>query len=405
MSHEALVHPVREWLITQALGEPDIVELFETLCRRLAGIGLPINRGRLIWQTLHPLFRAEQVVWNRTETGFLDQFPHQDQVTDAWVQSPLRFVLENKLNIFRRKLHGPEETLDFEMLRELKEKGITDYLVLATSIENTDVGQEFSTPTPRGILVTWATDRPNGFSPDDLTCLQSIQRVLALCCKTIIQTRISENIASTYLGSRAGRHVLSGQIRRGDGEKTRAVVWYSDLRGSTTFAETLPSEEYFAMLNAYFEATAGPLVENGGEVLDFIGDAVLGIFPFENDEGLENAAHAAGAALDKTLAIGREKNAEREDSGLERFAFGVGLNIGEVKFGNIGIPQRLSFSVIGRTVNEVARIESMTKLLQQPVLSGASLAHMAPERWKSMGEHKLDGVLDPVELFAFREAS
>ena len=405
MSHEALIQPIRSWLIEQSLEEPDVVELFETLCIRLTAIGLPITRGRLIWPTLHPLFQAEQLIWNRSERVSLNQFPHQDEETEDWKASPLRFVLENRIALFRRRLQGQEETLDFDLLRELKEKGITDYAIMATHIAEDDLSVGGSNGKTRGVIATWATDRPNGFSPEDLTGLQSLQQVLALCVKTVIQARISENIASTYLGSRAGRSVLSGQIRRGDGERTRAVVWYSDLRNSTMFAETLPAEDYFSMLNAYFEATAGPLVEKGGEVLDFIGDAVLGIFPFTDDAGLKTAASAAGAALEKTLALGREKNAERESAGLERFKFGVGLNVGDVKFGNIGIPQRLSFSVIGRTVNEVARIENMTKYLQQPVLASADMASLAPERWKSVGEHKLDGVLDPIELFAFRPAA
>lgn len=405
MSHNALLRPIRDWLITQSLGKPDIISLFETLCQRLSGIGLPVVRARLIWQTLHPLFNAETVMWDIGEKATLDQFPHQDQETEEWRKSPLRYVLENRLETFRRRLDGPDETLDFPVLSEFKAKGLTDYLVLATGIESTNANELWDEVRPRGIIVTWSTDRENGFSEDDLTALQSIQRVLAVACKTIIQSQISRNIASTYLGVRAGRSVLEGQIRLGDGQETNAVVWYSDLRNSTMFAETLPAEDYFSMLNAYFQVTAGSLVEHGGEVLDFIGDAVLGIFPFDNESQLEDAASRAMEALDMTLARGRESNIEREIQGRERYGFGVGLNVGGLKFGNIGIPQRLSFSIIGSTVNEVARIEGMTKLLQKPVLSGGALARLQPSRWDSVGSHKLDGVLDPVELFAFREVA
>src|SRR5512139_3204939 len=109
---------------------------------------------------------------------------------------------------------------------------------------------------------------------------------------------------------------MRGQIRRGDGAQTHAVVWFSDMRNSTMLAESLPSEVYFSLLNSYFEATAGPLVDHGGEVLDFIGDGVLGIFPFEDGEGLEQAARRANAALDEALVRGREVNADREKSGL-----------------------------------------------------------------------------------------
>lgn len=401
MAHLALIQPIREWLIDQALGEPDIVSLFETMCGRLSGIGVPIARARLIWQTLHPLFRAEQVLWDRGSHATLDQFRHQDNSTDAWAKSPLKFVIEHKLGILRRQLFGPNETMDFPILADLKQQGFTDYVVLATSVESMRDPGDATRDNQRGIIVTWASDRPGGFSDDDLECLQKIQRVFALTCKSAIQSRIASNIATTYLGRRAGGSVLRGQIRRGDGEHTNAVVWYADMRNSTALAEVMPSDAYFALLNAYFETTAGPLVEHGGEVLDFIGDAVLGIFPFNDGDGLCDAAKRANAALDETIARGRQVDAEREKAGQDRFAFGIGLNVGEVKFGNIGIPERLSFSVIGHTVNEVARIESMTKYLQQPILSSAALARLNPERWRSVGEHKLDGVLDPVELFAF----
>lgn len=404
MAHLALIQPIREWLIDQALGEPDIVKLFETMCQRLAGIGVPIARARLIWQTLHPLFRAETVIWDRGHPARLEQFRHQDNDTGAWGISPLKFTLENNLELFRRQLAGENAMLDFPILSELKEQGFTDYVILATRMENMTSPNDPNRRGSRGILVTWTSDREAGFSSDDLECLQKIQRVFALACKTVIQSRISANIATTYLGERAGRSVLAGQIRRGDGEETNAVVWFSDMRNSTMLAESLPADTYFSLLNSYFEATAGPLVDHGGEVLDFIGDGVLGIFPFVDGDGLEDAARRANAALDETLARGREVNSEREKAGLDRFGFGVGLNVGGVRFGNIGIPQRLSFSVIGQTVNEVARIESMTKMLQQPVLAGRKLASLNPERWRTLGDHKLDGVLEPVELFAFRTA-
>lgn len=401
MAHQALINPIREWLIDQALGEPDIVTMFETMCHRLAAIGVPIARARLIWQTLHPLFRAEQVLWDRGGKATLDQFRHEDNSTEAWSRSPLKFVIENRLGILRRELDGPNTMDDFPILADLRRQGFTDYVVLATSVENMRDPTDSTRDSQRGILVTWASDRPGGFSSDDLECLQKIQRVFALACKTAIQSRISRNISTTYLGRRAGEAVLRGQIRRGDGERTKAVVWYSDMRNSTMLAEAMEAEAYFALLNAYFETTAGPLVDHGGEVLDFIGDAVLGIFPFGDGDELCDAARRANAALDETLARGRMADDQRQAAGIDRFAFGIGLNVGEVKFGNIGIPNRLSFSVIGHSVNEVARIESMTKFLQQTVLSGAALAKLNPDRWRSIGEHKLEGVLDPVELFAF----
>jgi len=299
MSHEALISPIREWLIDEALGDSDITELFDTLCLRISSVGIPITRARLFWPTLHPLFQAETV----------------------------------------------------SLLEGLEKKGFTDFIAMGTDLE----GTSFRTReggADSGIMVTWSTNAPNCFSDDDLLALQKIQRRFAVACKVMIQARISSNIAHTYLGSRAGSSVMDGQIRRGDGQTTNAVIWYSDLRDSTQLAESMPAQDYYCLLNSYFTATAQPIIDNGGEILD-------------------------------------------------QFRFGVGVNVGEVMFGNIGIPSRLSFSVIGSAVNEAARIEALTKKLKRQILVGKSFADISPKEWKSLGEHKLQGVAHPIEIFDY----
>jgi len=404
MSHDAMIQPIQEWLIDESLGDSDIVELFETMCNRMVGAGLPIDRARLIWPTLHPLFQAETVIWNHGQSASLEQFKHEDQASEAWNRSPLKYTADQQLEIFRRQLTGPNELVDFDLLKDLKEEGYTDFVIHATALKGTNFRTREGEKN-RGILVTWATRKPHGFSSDDLSALRRVQRRFAVACKTVIQSRISANIATTYLGNRPGHSVLNGQIRRGDGSTTEAVVWYSDLRNSTSLAETMESASYFELLNSFFAATAEPVVAHGGEVLDFIGDAVLGIFPYSGNSELQDAAHKANLALDDALTLARETNQARLERGEEQFSFGIGLNSGNVMFGNIGVPSRLSFSVIGPTVNQVARIEQMTKQLQQGVLADISIASLDDKRWKSCGKHKLDGVLDPIELFAFRCAN
>jgi len=402
MSRQSMISPINDWLVEQALGDSDIVEMFQSLCERLLGIGIPISRARLVWPTLHPLFQAETVQWDRGEKVRFDQFEHQDKASDAWQRSPLKYTIDHRLEVLRRELEGPNELLDFDLMKELKELGCTDYVLLATILEGISIhrrqGEENSN---RGILLSWATDKPGGFSEDDLWSLQKIQKRFSIACKSIIQSRISSNIARTYLGSRAGNHVLDGQIRRGDGARIEAVVWFSDLRNSTSLTETLPPDDYFELLNTYFAASAEPVTQYGGEILDFIGDAVLGIFPFNGANEMQKAADAARMALDCALAKTTALNNERLGNGLEKFNFGIGLNVGDVQFGNIGIPQRLSFSVIGHAVNQAARIETMTKMLQQPVLADNCFARLQPDLWKTAGKHKLEGVLEEVELFSY----
>jgi adenylate cyclase len=400
MAEDSLVSSVAEWLIDQALSEPDIVEMFEGLCRRLHGIGIPLARARLTWPTLHPLFQAETILWVRGQDTVYGNFNHQDKDTPAWVESPMKFVLDNKIGVLRRRLEGPNKLIDFPLLNELVDIGLTDYLMITTN---------FSEEVPKdggsqiGIIVTWSPDRKGGFTDSDISALKRIQRRFAVACKTAIQARIARNITTTYLGSQAGQHVLDGQIRRGDGQEINAVVWYSDLRNSTALADTMASDDYLDLLNAYYECTAGPAIEAGGEVLDFIGDAVLAIFPLSRPGQVAGPVRAATRAIRKSLKLAQDANLARKSDGRAPMKFGIGLNIGTVTFGNIGVPERLDFSVIGPTVNEVARIESQTKALDTPVLVSADIAAVNPDDWQSRGHHRLAGIAQKMELFAVND--
>lgn len=398
MADSSLITQINDWLIDQALGEPDIVDLFEGICLRLAGIGVPIGRGMLMWPTLHPLFQAENVLWKRGEKAELSQFPHQDTVSEAWLRSPMRFLVDSNIRVLRRRLVGPSRTLDFDVLEELAEQGYTDYLLLATDLFSP---RHSGNGGRRGILVSWSSDQPGGFSDDDLAALQRIQRRLAIACKTVLEMRVARNVAEAYLGRQTGERVLSGSIRLGDGEQTRALVWYSDLRDSTRYAETMPSAGFLDLLNVYFECAARPIVAAGGEILAFIGDAVLGMFPIADGAELTEVTHRVLTALRTSLKVAERVNAERAAAGLETIRYGIGLNIGTVMYGNIGIPERLAFSAVGPTVIEVARIEKLTKVVGRPVLATAEVAAVEPHLWRSVGAHRLEGVGEPQELFEF----
>ena len=400
MNRNTLITEIGEWLIDQALAQPEIVDLFTQVCLRLTGAGIPLSRCRLMWPTLHPLFQAETVLWRRGEEIEFSQFAHQDEVSEEWLQSPMHFVLHNNLDTLRRNLDGPNKVVDFKLLEDLVEEGHTDYLLIATGFDQTGVR---NTRMESGILVMWSSDRPGGFSDDDLAALKKIQRRLAAACKNVVKNRIAENITQTYLGKRAGKEVLDGAIKLGDGRETEAVVWYSDMRRSTELADTMSPDAFLSLLNDYFECTAGPAIDFGGEVLDFIGDAVLAIFPFEDAAGKTQAIRCATLAMEKAVQCARDTNATRKAAGLTEFDFGIGLNVGKVMFGNIGVASRLSFSVIGPTINEVERIETLTKAVDAKALATSEIAELEPEDWTSIGDYQLKGVAGKTELFAFNE--
>jgi adenylate cyclase len=400
MAESSLISQITDWLVDQSLGEPDIVELFEGVCNRLRAIGVPVSRAMLMWSTLHPLFQAESVMWKRGEPPEFGQFAHQDVVTEQWLRSPMHQMINESIPLIRRRLVGPGVIHDFGITKDLAEEGYTDYLVMGTDLFSRAA---YSNRERRGIFVTWASDRPGGFTDDDLAALQRIQRRLAIACKTVIQSRISRNIAEAYLGRATGQRVLNGSIRLGDGEHTRALVWYSDLRGSTRLAETMPSAAFLELLNLYFECSARPAIAAGGEVLAFIGDAVLAIFPIEKESELPDLTRRVTAALNESLILTDRINAERVAASHEPIRYGVGLNVGTVMYGNIGVPERLAFSAIGPTVIEVARIEKLTKTVGTRVLATRQVASIEPGLWRTVGAHRLEGVGEPQELFGFRD--
>ena len=173
------------------------------------------------------------------------------------------------------------------------------------------------------------------------------------------------------------------------------------MRNSTPIADSMPARDFLGVLNDYFECAAGAVMANGGEVLRFVGDAVLAIFPIGDDgTTVGKACEAAMAAANEAAARMVEVNRRRGAAGGVPLAFGLGLHVGDVLYGNIGVPERLEFSVIGRAANEAARIESMTKELGHDVLASRDFASRAPDAWTSLGEHRLKGVGEPFEIFA-----
>jgi len=385
-----LIGTVEDWLMAQTLAEPDLQTMFEGCCARLHAAGVPIARAYIACRILHPLFSVLALVW-RPETGIsVQELPHSRDI-QGWQDSPFSLLVKSNLPSIRRRLVGPEAVVDFAVLGEMRDQGMTDYYGYVMSFS----GGPASTQAASGMVGSWATNRPSGFSDGDVSALLRIQRNLGIAAKVRIKDLIARNVVSTYLGANAGLRVLSGAIKRGDGEAIHAAVWFSDLRNSTSLAERLKPEDYLDTLNAYFECTAGSVMQHGGEVLVLIGDAVMAIFPTE-PLGVAAACDAALAAAEDAERRLIELNAKR----AEPLDFGVGLHVGDLIFGNIGVPERLQFTVVGPAANEVARVQALTKTLGRRILASREFAGHVDAEWDSLGAHRLQGIADAREVFA-----
>lgn len=388
--------PVVDWLVRAALGDIDANALFAELCERLVAAGLPILRAHLAMRTLHPLMRSVDLTWWRS--GGLEVVPraYTDVQSDGWLRSPLYYMMQKHLTELRQPLNDARALERFPVLAEFAERGATDYLALLTAFGQPDTAFE----REDGILTSWVTDAAGGYSSADLATVKQVLPYLGLVAKLVKHDHTARNVVAAYLGADAGARVLDGQIRLGDVERIPAVIWYCDLRDSTAMAERMPVTAFMDALNGYFECMAGAVLDHGGEVLRFIGDAVLAVFPVTDGVAPSDAArraHAASCAARERLSA---LNQTRRSQALETLAYGLGLHVGDVLYGNIGVPSRIEFSVIGSAANEVCRIESLTKSLGEPVLVSQAFCTALPMRYRDLASHQLKGVGKPIHVFA-----
>jgi class 3 adenylate cyclase/uncharacterized protein (DUF427 family) len=396
-AHEADGHarpnPFVEWVLRDACGATTTSELLARLARQLAAAGVPIWRLQLLVRTLHPqLFATDYTWWRHTDAVDAFRLSHDVLTSEELRRSPYAPILDGAGGV-RRRLVGPEPELDFPILRELHDRGATDYVAMPLSFSDGQLN-----------ILSLVTDHTDGLRIEHLGLVHEVMPVLSRLVEVHALRANATSLLGTYLGAHTGRRVLTGLVRRGDGERLHAVLWFSDLRGSTTLSETLSRERYLDALNRFFDCTAGAVLERDGEVLKFIGDAVLAIFPITPDDpdGLQAGARAIDAARTARARLA-EVNATRVATGEPPLECGIGLHAGHLTYGNVGTPGRLDFTVIGAAANEAARIQDLCKSTGHPVLLSAAVAAACPGDVVGIGRHPLRGVANPQELFTLRD--
>ncbi len=296
----------------------------------------------------------------------------------------------------RRLEQGPGER-DFPILREFFAAGATDYVAYIFAF-----GKDGDRSQGTGIVYSFATDRRGGFSDDDTTLLQATLPALSLAMKSHAGHVIASGLLATYLGEDAGRRVHAGSIMRGSVYNLRAVLWYADIRGFTPLSDAAPGAVVVELLNDVFEILTASLRERGGQVLKFIGDAMLAIFPFEDADRAETCRRALDAAIEAMRNI-EALRAARIAAGGPAPPVDLALHLGDALYGNVGAVDRLDFTVIGPAINEAARIEALCEPLGRAVLVSAEFVegmNDADSRLTSLGRHALRGVKERKEIFA-----
>ncbi len=253
-------------------------------------------------------------------------------------------------------------------------------------------------------VAAWMTRRRGGFSPDELAALDTVREPLSRVAEIIALRRTSRNLLDTYLGRNTRGRVLGGAVHRGDSEELRAVIWFCDMRDSTLLAERLGHAGFFEVLNDYLDCVGGAVIDNGGEIVRFVGDAALAMFPLR---GVSAAAERR--ACSRAVRAAREAMVRMEvlnggyrEQGRQTIDYGIGLHVGQVVYGNVGAGARLEFAVIGAAANEAARIESQCKRFGVRLVVSDRVAAAVPGCWRTLGRHALRGVCERRELFTLR---
>ncbi len=390
---------IEDWIIGEALGGRSAQALLEGFCRRLTDSGIRLWRVNISQPTLHPIIEGYLYIWRRgaeevEEDGWLRG--EADATEEELDGIPFAYMWRHDVMRLRERLWESNAPTRFPLLDEFREQGASDYYALQIRF-----GEEARPGPTNRLISSWVTDRPEGFSEPEIAALDALFPALALAINRGATQRAFESVVTAYLGRAAGRRVLTGSVKRGGGETLRAVLWYCDLRGFTKISDSQPRDRLLGMMHDYFECMVNAVHEFGGEVLKFTGDGFLAMFSeAEDDEANCCAAlNAAAAMAERCDALRRD----RENRGLPWADFGLGLHLGEVEFGNIGSRDRLDFTVVGPAVNEVARIEAMSRALDQNVVVSAAFARAAgcgdASRLVSLGRYALRGVRQPQELF------
>jgi adenylate cyclase len=394
--HEHDIGKIAAWVTEQALAGASETELLHGFCERANTAGLPVSSAIAVVDTLHPIWEGRVFLWRNDgveeEPTMEYGSTREGEAAERWKRTGFYHLLETGAEEVRRRI-GFGDPADFYLLDKLKEQGHTDYLALLQRLPSEAVIGEMD-----AIFSHWTTRDPGGFSEAGCTALRRLVPTLALGLKCVSLSRIAETLVDVYLGKDAGRRVLQGRITRGTAERINAVLWFSDLRGYTSLADSIEPREVIPLLNDYAGVVISAVHEAGGDVLKLIGDGVLAIFQ------TPDAASSALRAAREVSRRGAELSARRQAEGRASTTIRLGLHVGDVFYGNIGSDERLDFTVVGPAVNEVSRIVSLCRSVDRDVLASAAFVAAAPAaeqlRFASVGRFALRGVRRAQELFA-----
>jgi adenylate cyclase len=376
--NEYELQKIIDWMVDGARSAATPTAMMKECCERLVQAGLPLWRVGVFVRTLHPNIFGRSFTWRPGTEVVVVTAESDARETPEFKRSPLAILYRTEQEV-RYRLDDPA-SMAFPFFDDMRAEGVTDYIAIPLRYVEGTVHAS-----------SWSTRQLGGFTDEQLDGLRKMVPALARYIEIISLRRTATILLDTYVGNRAGERILGGQIRRGHTETMHAAVWLSDLRGFTALSDRLPAETVVDILNQYFDCQVDAIRSHGGEVLKYMGDGLLAVFPIDEYVG------------DDRQVCSRVLEAARESRSLvaameylvgdtvERFRFGVALHVGPVLYGNIGGGIRLDFTCIGPAVNLAARLEKIASRLHRTVVASEGFAGICSGGWSDLGEFPIAG--------------
>jgi adenylate cyclase len=361
------------WLAEEGRFAPDAGRLLEMLCEKLTALRIPIARATTHVRTLHPEFRGATLIWRRGEITEIRTTRHGIQSTSDYQNSPIQYIIEN--GQWLDTILSETTDRHFPILATLRAQGITHYVMAPLTFSNRIVN-----------AMSWATDAPGGFAETDIELFRDLVTVFTPVLEVTTGRRIYGELLATYVGRDPGARIMAGAIQRGDVRHLKAAMLLADLRGFSRLTDELPEGRIVDLLNAFFDLVVPGVIAGGGDILKYVGDAVIAIFSVTGDDPKPACGAALTAAQNALAALQAAPQEIRQHLSID-----IALHYGDAAYGNIGSGNRLDFTAVGRDVNILSRLELLCKEVGRPLLMTDNFAVEVAEPVIEIGHFELRG--------------
>lgn len=384
--------PIVAWLADGARSAAQPEQVLAELCDRLVRCGVSLWSAAVFVPTPHPDVSGRKLLWRVGSGVTVEEIPFERFESSEFRNGPVGDVQASAVAI-RRRLLRASDAGGSPLLRSLHAQAVSDLLAVPLIFTDGTVH-----------VATWTTRSPGGFSDDQIAAIEAITAPATRVAEIKALTRTTHNLLNAYVGSRSGERILAGQIRRGYSESIHAAILLSDMRGFTRLADRLPPPTLVALLNRYFDCQVPAILDRGGEVLKFMGDGLLAIFPVSSGEQSVSAVcrAALSAACEMRSSVAKLSRSIEGD-GIDELRFGLALHVGALLYGNIGGGGRLDFTCIGPAINLAARLEKLAGAQGRSIIASRDFAVHCNGSFLPLGEFALAGFHDKQMLYGLSD--